>query len=31
MRLIAGWGLPVRVAGLFVGETGSVEVVAPEE
>jgi hypothetical protein len=30
MRVIAGWGLPVRVAGLYVGETGSVEVVAPE-
>ena len=30
MRAIAGWGLPVRVAGLFVGETGGVEVVSPE-
>lgn len=30
MRVVAGWGLPVRVAGLYVGETGSVEVVAPE-
>lgn len=30
MRVIAGWGLPVRVAGLYVGEAGSVEVVATE-
>ena len=30
MRVIAGWGLPVRVTGLFVGETGSVEVVSPQ-
>ena len=27
IRTLAGWGLPVQIVGLFVGESGAVEVV----